>query len=92
MSWQHQLEQFRGNRPVHPRRRAIGWRGTAARLAAGLLLIGGVIRAQQAGGFDPAPWALGLAGLPAVLLAWQWLRAGHDPERLRATGVVRRPW
>lgn len=88
MTGQHEDEQVRGNRPAHPRLRAIGWRGTAARLVAGVLLIGGVIRAQQVSGFDPAPWALGLAGFPAVLLAWQWLRASHNPGPVHATGLV----
>ena len=88
MTRQHKDARSRGNRPDHPRRRAIGWRGTVARLIAGLLLVGGVIRTQQMTGFDPAPWALGLAGFPAVLLAWQWLRASRNPGPVHATGLV----
>lgn len=88
MTWQHENAQVRGNRPAHPRRRAIGGGGAAARLIAGLLAVGGVIRAQQVSRFDPAPWALGLGGFPATLLAWHWLRASHNPGPLHATGAV----
>lgn len=67
-------------------RRAIGSLGTCARLIVGILLLGSVVQGQVRTGFAPAPWALGLVGLPALLLAWQWLRARRTPGRLRATG------
>lgn len=76
-------------------RRGIGPRGTAARIIVGLVLLGGVIdRAagwvgifgSSSAGFRPAAWALGLVGLPAALLVWQWLRARRNPAPLRALG------
>jgi hypothetical protein len=33
-------------------------------------------------------WALGLVGLPALVLALQWLRARRTPTPLEATGPV----
>jgi hypothetical protein len=76
-------------------RRGIGPRGTAARIIVGLVLLGGVIdRAagwvgifgSSSAGLRPAAWALGLVGLPAALLVWQWLRARRNPAPLRALG------
>jgi hypothetical protein len=43
---------------------------------------------QQSNGFAPASRALGLVGFPALLLAWQWLRARPGAARLNATGPV----
>ena len=58
------------------------------RITVGLLLLGSVVQGQVRRGFVLAPWALGLVGFPALLLAWQWLRARRTPTRLEATG----PW
>ena len=66
------------------RRRAIGVAGTAARVVLGALLVGIV----AVGHFQPAAWALGLVGFPAVLLTWQWLRARRSPARFQATGPL----
>jgi len=62
--------------------------GTAARLLVGLVLLGSVLQGELAGPFRPAAWVLGLVGLPAALLAWQWWRGRHGGPRLRATGLV----
>ncbi len=67
---------------------AIGVIGTAARIVVGLLLLGSVVQGQYRAGFVPATWALGLAGFPAVLLAWQWVRARHKSVRSQATGPL----
>lgn len=76
-------------------RRGIGPHGTAARIIVGLgLLVGVIDRAagwvgifgSSSAGFRPAAWALGLVGLPAGLLVWQWLRARRNPAPLRALG------
>jgi hypothetical protein len=76
----------RNDQAASPRR--IGGMGTAARLLVGLVLVGSVLRGELAGPFRPAAWALGLVGLPPVLLAWQWWRARRGRPRLRATGPV----
>lgn len=64
--------------------RGIGPAGTTARALVGAALLGFLLT----GPARPAPWALGLLGFPAVLLAWQWLRARRRPQRLVATGPV----
>jgi hypothetical protein len=69
-------------------RRKIGRVGTAARLLVGLVLLGSVLQGELAGPFRPAAWLLGLVGLPAVLLGWQWWRARQGRPRLAATGPV----
>lgn len=69
-------------------RRRIGPVGTAARVVVGLYLVGSVIHGQWTGVFEPAAWALGLIGFPAMLLAWQRLRARRNLPRLEATGPV----
>jgi hypothetical protein len=78
------------------RRRQIGAIGTAARVVLGLVfLVGGitgvhvsVIHGQVRTGFDPLSIAIGLVGFPAVVLAWQWLRARVAPTRFEATGPL----
>ncbi len=86
-----------GTKPVeNARRRQIGTIGTAARVVLGLALLvygllGGqisVIHGQLRVGFDPLSVAVGVLAFPAVVLAWQWLRARTDPTRLQATGPV----
>ena len=84
------------NRPETSRRRQIGTIGTTARVVVGLLLLaygllGGrltVVNGQVRTGFSPLSVALGLVALPAVLLAWQWLRGRRAPTRLQATGPL----
>ncbi len=63
------------NEQAAGRQREIGIIGTAARVVLGLALVGSV-------------WALGLLGFPALLLAWQWLRARRTPARFQATGPL----
>lgn len=69
--------------------RAIGPGGTAARMVVGLtflaIVLGGELTTR---GINPASLAAGLAGIPIVVLTWQWLRARIVPARLEAT----RPW
>ena len=62
------------------RQRSIGPVGAAARIIVGALLLGSVVQGHL------ASWALGLLGFPAMLLAWQWLRARRTSARLEVTG------
>jgi hypothetical protein len=68
--------------------RAIGGLGTAARLVAGLVLLGLVVATQAHRGFEPLAWILALVGIPAVMLAAQWLRSRWFPASIRATGPI----
>jgi hypothetical protein len=70
------------------RRRGIGPIGTAVRLLVGLGLLGSVTWGHLARGFHPWSWALGLLGFPALLVAFQWVRALRTTTRLQATGPV----
>ena len=87
---------FHDNGILVNRRREIGGIGTAARIVIGVLLlsyglIGGrveVVDGQLRIGFQPVPVAIGLVLFPAVVLAWQWLRARRTPSRYLATGPV----
>jgi hypothetical protein len=80
---------------ANARQRQIGGIGTAARVVLGLafLVLGvtgarvSVMHGQVGIGFEPLPVAIGLVGFPAVVLAWQWLRARVAPTRLEATGL-----
>lgn len=47
-----------------------------------------VNRGQVRTGFEPGGVLLGLVGFPAILLAWQWLRARRDPSRFQETGPL----
>jgi hypothetical protein len=69
-------------------RRAIGPIGTTARIIVGLWFLGSVALGQHRAGFVATPWALGLVGFPALLLAGQWLRARRTPTHLQATGPL----
>jgi len=79
---------------ANTRRRQIGGIGTAARVVLGLAFVllgvtGGrvsVMHGQVGIGFEPISVAVGLVGFPAVVLAWQWIRARVAPTRLEATG------
>ncbi len=76
--------------------RHIGTVGTLARVVIGSLmllfgLIGGrleVMHGQVSTGFDPLSVLIAVIAFPAVLLAWQWLRARTSPIRYEATGPV----
>ena len=70
------------------RRRQIGMVGAVARVCLGLVFVGSVVWGEWARGFHPAAWALGLVGFPAVLLAWQWVRARRTSARFDATGPL----
>ncbi len=79
---------------ANAQQRQIGGIGTAARVVLGLAFMalgvtGGrvsVMHGQVGIGFEPLSVAVGLVGFPAVVLAWQWLRAHIAPTRLEATG------
>jgi hypothetical protein len=82
---------------TNARPRQIGAIGAAARVVLGLVFLvagvtGGrvsVIHGQVGTGFELLPVVVGLAGFPAVVLAWQWLRARvAAPTRFEATGPV----
>jgi hypothetical protein len=62
----------------------------------GLLLLAAVVdRAggwvgvfgSSSAGIRPESWLLGMVGIPAVVLLWQWQRARRNPAPLRATGA-----
>jgi hypothetical protein len=77
-------------------RRQIGTIGTVARVLIGFLMLlygltGGrieVMRGTLQTGFDPLSVAVGVVAFPAVLLAWQWLRARSAKTRYEATGPL----
>jgi len=72
-------EQVAGRRP---RSRSIGPNATAARLVAGLLLLGNVAFSQLVTQHvRPATWALGLLGYPALMLTWHIWRIRRHPAR-----------
>ncbi len=78
------LHQRRGGQ-----RRAIGAIGTAARLVAGLLLLGNVVYGQLVTQHvRPATWALGLLGFPALVLAWHVWRSRRHPARFTYTSPL----
>ena len=77
-----------GNCTLDSRPRGIGPLGSTARLLVGLTLLGSVTWGHLARGFHPWSWALGLLGLPAIVVALQWLRARRAPTRLEATGPL----
>lgn len=68
--------------------RKIGIWGTVARVVVGLICLVSVITHYIHAGFEPRSFVLGLLGFPAVLIAWQWIRARYTPTRLQATGPV----
>jgi hypothetical protein len=47
-----------------------------------------VVHGHLARGMHLSSWALGLVGLPALVLALQWLRARRTPTPLEATGPI----
>jgi hypothetical protein len=68
-------------------RRRIGPAGTCARTILGLACLV-IVAGHQLSGFRLAPLALGIAGFPAVLLGWQWLRGRRAPAPMRWTGPL----
>lgn len=84
------------NQSENSQRRQIGTIGTVARVLIGFLmllygltagrieLMSGSIRT----GFDPLSVAIGVVAFPAVMLAWQWLRARNRQARFEATGPL----
>ena len=78
------------------RRRQIGTIGTVARVVIGSLMVvygltGGRIEVMHGNvqtGFDPLSVGVGVAAFPALLLAWQWIRARTDVTRYQATGPL----
>ena len=71
-------------------RRDIGPIGTAARLLAGLLLIGLIVYGQLVATrhFTPTAWALGLLGFPALAFAWHWWRIRRNRAPFYETGLL----
>jgi hypothetical protein len=69
--------------------RDIGPIGTMARLVVGLLLVGLIVYGQLSSGhLSPATWALGLIGLPALVLAWHFWRIHRNPARFSDTSAL----
>lgn len=69
------------------RRRAIGPLGTAARGAVGSWLLIDVASGSVPGTTDVGSWALGLIGLPAVVVAAVWARSRRAAP-IRASGPM----
>jgi hypothetical protein len=77
-------------------RRQIGAIGTVARVLIGFFMLlygltGGRVESMSGNvrtGFDPLSVAMGVVAFPAVLLAWQWLRARTAQTRYEATGPL----
>ncbi len=78
------------------RRRQIGTIGTVARVLIGFLMLlygltGGRIEVMHGNvqiGFDPLSVGIGVVAFPALLLAWQWIRARRAKTRYEATGPL----
>ena len=69
--------------------RGIGPIGTAARLVAGLLLVGLIVYGQLSSGhLSPTTWALGLLGFPTLVLAWHFWRIRRNPARFSDTSAL----
>src|SRR5712692_10262926 len=78
------------------RRRQIGTIGTVARVLIGFFMVlygltGGRIEVMHSSvqtGFDPLAVGIGVVAFPALLLAWQWIRARADKTRFEANGPL----
>ena len=68
--------------------RDLGPLSTAARLVVGLLLVGSVIHGQLVTHLALAPWALGLLGFPALVVAWHGWRVQRHPAPISATSPL----
>ncbi len=85
------------NESEKARRRQIGTIGTVARVLIGLLMLsygltGGrieVMHGKVQTGFDPLSVGIGVVAFPALLLAWQWIRAGTCWRPYVATEAAR---
>ena len=84
------------NESEKARRREIGTIGTMARVLIGIFMVlygltGGRIKVMHSNvqtGFDPLPVGIGVLVFPAILLAWQWIRARAAKGRYDATGPL----
>ena len=84
------------NQSEKARPRQIGSIGTVARVLIGSLMLlygltGGRVEVTQGSvqtGFDPLSVGTGVVVFPALLLAWQWIRARTAKARYEATGPV----
>ena len=71
------------------RERKITTAGTVARVVVGVAFLTiTVVREIVEHDVEPAAWALGLVGFPAIMLGWQGLRARSNPSRFEAIGPV----
>src|SRR5882757_5687139 len=78
------------------RQRQIGTIGSVARVLIGSFMVlygltGGRIAVMHSNvqtGFDPLSVAIGVVAFPALLLAWQWIRARNAKARYEATGPL----
>jgi hypothetical protein len=68
--------------------RGMGALGRLVRVAAGGAMVGSVVEGHIAGDFHLAPWALGLAVFPAIMVAGHIWAARWAPGRLTATGAA----
>lgn len=86
----------RVNESEKGRRRQIGTIGTVTRVLIGSLMVlygftGGrieVVRSNVQTGFDPLSVGIGIVAFPALLLAWQWIRARRAKARYEETGPL----
>ncbi len=77
-------------------RRQIGTIGTVARVLIGFFMVfygltGGRIEVMNGNvqtGFDPLSVGIAVVAFPALLLAWQWIRARTAKTRYEATGPL----
>ena len=84
------------NQSEKARRRQIGTIGSVARVLIGFLMVlygltGGRIEVMHNNvqtAFDPLSVGIGVVTFPALLLAWQWIRARTAKARYEATGPV----
>ncbi len=84
------------NQSEKARRRQIGTIGSVARVLIGFLMVlygltGGRIEVMHNNvqtAFDPLSVGIGVVAFPALLLAWQWIRARTAKARYEATGPV----
>jgi hypothetical protein len=69
--------------------RQIGIIGTTARVILGTWLAGSVLYGHMViGPVRPLPWIIGLVIFPAIFLTWKWVRARHNPTKLKANGPI----
>ncbi len=86
------------NQPEIARRRQIGTVGTVARVLIGSLMLvygltGGRIESMHSNvqtGFDPLSVGVGVVAFPALLLGWQWIRAGGCEVLAISNWILRR--